>query len=50
MNIDCERNYYSCGEFGYLIRNFRNWRIVKQERRMEYRDNLKEEKSLVVLN
>jgi len=50
MNIDCGRNYYSCGGFGYLIRNFRNWRIVEQERRMEYRDNLKEEKNLVVLN
>jgi len=24
MNIDRERNCYSCGEFGYLMKNCRN--------------------------
>jgi len=46
----------SCGSFGYLARNFRNRRRIRQERRVEYRDNvntinnLKEKKNLVVLN
>jgi len=50
------RNCYSCGGFGHLVWNCRNQGIVGQGRRIEYRnnlndvDNLKKEKSLVVLN
>jgi len=56
MDVNRERNCYSCGEFGHLARNCRNYGIIGQGRRIEYRDNLntmnnlKEEKSLVVLN
>jgi len=54
MNVDQERNCYSCGEFGHIARNCRNWKIVKQERRLEYRDNknsnLNEEENLIVFN
>jgi len=56
MDIDQERNYYSCGGFGYLARNYRNQRIAEQRRRIDHKDNsntinnLKEEESLVVLN
>jgi len=28
-DIDCRRNCYSCKDFGYLVRNYRNWRIVE---------------------
>jgi len=48
--MDRERNCYSCGRFGYLVRNCRNWSIVGQERKIEYGNNLKEEESLVVFN
>jgi len=56
MNVDRGRNCYGCGEFGHLVSNCRNWGLVGQERRIEYRDNinmrdnLKEKESLVVLN
>ena len=34
MNIDCGRNCYNYGQFEYyLIRNCRNYEIMKQERR-----------------
>jgi len=54
MKVDRERNCYNCGEFGHITRYYRNWRFVEQERKMEYADNhrtdnLKEEKSLVIL-
>jgi len=54
IDMDERRNCYSYGGFDYLTRNYRNWRLVGQARRIEYRDivnmrdNLKEE-SLVVL-
>jgi len=56
--IDINRggNCYSYGKFGHLVRNCRNWNIVGQRKRIEYEDNinnmnnLKEKKSLVVLN
>jgi len=56
MEVDRRRNCYSCGEFGYLACNCRNWKIVSQGRRIEYRknlnitNNLKEKENLVVLN
>ena len=56
MDINQERNYYSCRDFGYLAGNCINWEIIEQRRRIEYgnssnnRDNWKEEESLVVLN
>jgi len=56
IDMNRERNCYSCGDFGYLAQNYKNWRIVNQERRIEYRNNrnisnnLKEEENLVVLN
>ena len=50
VEVDKGRNCYSCREFGYLVRNCIIWSIVDQERRVEYRENLKEKESLVVLN
>jgi len=55
MDVDCRRNYCSCGGFGHLAGNYRNQRFVRQGRRMEYMDssntnNLNGEESLVVLN
>ena len=54
INVDRERNCYSCGGFGHLAQNCKNWEIVGQERRIEYgnnaKNNLKEKKSLVVFN
>jgi len=39
MEMDRERNCYNCERFGYFAWNYRNWRIVGQERRIEYRDH-----------
>jgi len=56
INVDKERNCYSCEGFGHIAKNCRNQSVVGQERRIEYgnnlniRDNLKEKKSQVVLN
>ena len=56
IDVDKNRNYYNCREFGHITRNCRNQKIVRQGRRVEYRDNqntmdyLKEEESLVVFN
>ena len=56
MNVNRERNCYSCREFGNLVRNCRNKSIIGQERRIEHknnentRNNLKEEENLVVLS
>jgi len=56
MEVDRERNCYSCGGFGHLLQNCRNQKRIGQGRRIEYRDNksnsnnLKEEEILVVLN
>ena len=50
------RNYYSCGDFGYIIRNCKNQEIIRQGKRLEYGDNPKNianlngEESLVVLS
>ena len=52
INVNRRRNYYNCERFGYIARYYRSWRIVEQERRIEYGDNhnilnnLKEEKFL----
>jgi len=46
------KNCYSCGRFGYIVRNCKNWKLVGQGRRIEYEDNLnnlKEKENLVVL-
>jgi len=56
IEIDYGRNYYSCRGFGYLARNYRNQRIVRRERRLEYenntntRNNLNGKEILVVLD
>ena len=56
IDMNRGRNCYSCGGSGYLAQNYKNWRIVDQERRIEYgnnrniSNNLKEEENLVVLN
>ena len=56
MNIDQERNYFSCEGFGHFARDYRNHEIVEQKIRIKYRknqnarDNSKEEKILVVLD
>ena len=39
MEVDYGRNYYNCGGFGHLARNYRNWRIIGQGRKLEYGDN-----------
>ena len=61
MEVDrSNRNYYSCGGFGHLVRNYRNKRIENRtgkRRRLEYRDNgnnrqsnLKEERDLIIFD
>jgi len=64
MDIDRERNCYTCGGFGHMARNCRNWGQrgrVAENRRMEYEggrieeisnllDNLKEGENLELLN
>jgi len=56
MEVDRERNYYNCREFGHLAQNCRR-QIMGQGRRMEYEDthnntqnNLNGEGDLIVLN
>jgi len=39
MEMNCGRNFYSCGGFSYIARNYRDKRIIERERRLEYRDN-----------
>ena len=64
MDIDRGRNCYTCGGFGHMARNCRNWGMkgrVGDNRRMEYREgrieeistfsnNLKEGEDLELLN
>jgi len=28
IEVDCGRNCYSCRDFGYITRNYRNWEII----------------------
>ena len=55
IDIDQKRNCYSCGGFGYLAKNYRNWGIIGLER-LKYEDNLNlannlnGKESLIVLN
>jgi len=28
IEVDCGRNCYSCRDFGYITRNYRNWKII----------------------
>jgi len=39
MNMDWKRICYSYGDFGYLVRNYRNQVIMGQGKELEYRDN-----------
>jgi len=56
INIDRERNYYSCGGFGHLAQKCKRQGIVGQGRRAEYEDNrntrnnLNRERDLIVLD
>ena len=55
MNINRGRNYYSYKEFSHIMRNCRNSRIMKQEKRLEYSENnvqsnLNGKENLIVLN
>jgi len=52
--VNRQNNYNDCGEFGHIIKYYRNQRFIAQRRRIEYgnnhnMDNLKEEENLVVL-
>ena len=40
MNMNKERNCYSCREYEHIARNYRNWKIIGQERKLEYKDNM----------
>ena len=54
IDVDQGRNCYSYRGFGYIARNYKNWEIIKQERRIDYENNkqknLNREESLVVLD
>jgi len=54
MKVDYERNYYNCGGFGHIVRNYRNRRIIGQGKRINYENNgqsnLNKKESLIVLN
>ena len=56
MDVDRERNCYSCRGFGNLVKNYRNQEIIGQGKRIEYGNNvntlnnLKEKESLIVLD
>ena len=56
MDVDRERNCYSCRRFGNLVKNYRNQEIIGQGKRIEYGNNvntlnnLKEKESLIVLD
>ena len=56
MDVDRERNCYSCRGFGNLVKNHRNQEIIGQGKRIEYGNNvntlnnLKEKESLIVLD
>jgi len=39
IDMDRRRNYYSYKEFGHLVWNCRNWEIIGQGRRLEYKGN-----------
>ena len=51
-----ERNCYSCEGFGHLTQNCKKWRIMGQERKMKYKNNvnsnqnLNGEENLIVLD
>ena len=52
IDIDQEKNCYSCRGFKHLARNCRNSKIRERKRRLEYRNernNLNEKESLIVL-
>ena len=42
MEVDREnRNYYNCGDFGHIVRNYRNRRTgerIGEDRRLEYKN------------
>ena len=40
MEVYWSRNCYSYGGFGYITRNYRNQRIIKQGRKLKHRNNL----------
>ena len=54
IDVDRGRNCYNCRSFGHIIRNCKNWKIIGQERRIDYKNNgqinLNRKESLVVLD
>jgi len=54
IDVDCDKNCYSCRGFEHLARNYRTWKIVEQEKRINYenngQNNLNREESLVVFD
>jgi len=39
IEVDQNRNYYNCREFKHLIKYYRNWRIVRESKRIKVVEN-----------
>ena len=56
IDVNRERNCYSCGGFGYLVQNCKRQGTVDQEKKIEYKNNqntmnnLNREENLIILN
>ena len=54
IDINYGRNYYNCRGFGHIVRNCRNQKIIRRERRLKYRNNknsnLNGKENLIVLD
>jgi len=39
IEVDQNRNYYNCREFEHSIRYCRNWRIIREDKRIKVLEN-----------
>jgi len=46
MEVDRERNCYTCGGFGHMARHCRNRGRIAEGRRLEFKENYKHSNSL----